>query len=1285
MESVLFSAVLLVAAACVISTVHGDCQWQQPTAERSTICYFQAIDRTSIIDLDTAVGAQQLTIDCNDELLYESVLPAQMLAKFTDLTDLTVRSCKLLHLTNGSFGGLHNLRSLTVRTGNARWGQANKLELASGVFAQLNQVQLLNMIDNNIRSLPVGWMCPLASLTHLNVSGNRIRSSHDLALRCEENMAQLKSIDMSNNEMIQFDDDWSAGTELRSLERLYLQNNNLTKLSTGIFNDLPSLKVLNLSANHLETLPAGLFANNHLLQEIYLQGSRLYQLPADLFAAQSDLLILDLSGNQLSSHYIDTQIFANLKRLVVLNLFNNALTRVDAATFEHLNFLQVLDLKNNSIGFIDDRTFGPLTNLHTLNLGGNRLHIINNQLFNGLFVLNRLVLSNNLITVIETSAFVNCSTLKELDLSSNQMSDIPLAITALGQLKSLDLGENRISTMRNDSFRNLQQLTGLRLMDNLISNITVGCLFDLPRLNWLNLARNKITRIERGAFERNQVIEAIRLDNNLLSDVDGVFATLNSLHWLNLSENQLIWFDYAFIPMNLKYLDIHGNYIEELGNYYKLQAEISVTTLDASHNRITDLAPLSVPNSIEMFFINNNLIRNIYPNTFVDKINLTRVDLYTNALAKLHLHSIRIAAMRMKKRLPEFYLGSNPFECDCSMSWLRHRSGGESAVATHNHPKIMDYESIECLVAHKREQPVRLLSSLTHADFLCRFDTQCPVSCHCCEFKSCHCQTKCPDGCSCFHDQSGSIVEINCGKQNAPALPERIPLESTKVYVDGNNYAELKNYAFSSLKKIKHLFLNGSNLVSLQPNALTGLVSLQKLYLQNNKLSTLSGNEFKQVYNLRELYLHDNEITFIENGTFAGLLHLQMLRLDGNRLTQMTSYQMQLLSTIKSIAIARNSWTCNCEFLIEFIPMVYAGDARVIDASDLVCGGNNDQPIHINMTASLLCSDSNYISDSGNRFAASSLPDGIPHGYVPLLGFALIIIVVLAVLVAVFTVKEQMCCVYATAGSNDEKSYSKMLYDALVLTAREENDFVAQSIVAELQQSKPSLRFGVQHRNVSSANVMASANRSRKIVIYVSNAFLQTEWQRPEIRNAIANSWIPGKVILIQTPNLHWTSNSDRELINNVGPGIVLLKTWEIDFALKLAYALETHPSHYVDQQIWKSNGSRMIQPYAYTEYHQEDQLVGKNDSYYSSATAESVLSHSPTTTTFVPTANPPVVANSNSMHVYAGIDSDYGSVTNEDSMVSVHRPILVENTAIEVDSTTSMLGSDREANGYLV
>lgn len=135
-----------------------------------------------------------------------------------------------------------------------------------------------------------------------------------------------------------------------------------------------------------------------------------------------------------------------------------------------------------------------------------------------------------------------------LSSSSNQLVAIPIAVQNLSMLRTLDLGENAISDIQQGAFRNLNQLTGLRLIDNQIGNITKNMFANLPRLNVLNLAKNRIQTIERGSFDQNIEIEALRLDRNYLSDANGVFATLSSLLWLNLGENHLVWFDYAFIP-----------------------------------------------------------------------------------------------------------------------------------------------------------------------------------------------------------------------------------------------------------------------------------------------------------------------------------------------------------------------------------------------------------------------------------------------------------------------------------------------------------------------------------------------------------------------------------------------------------------------------------------------------------------------------------------------------------------------------------------------------------------
>lgn len=1326
---------IFMVTAALVQTTNAECTWQ--TYGQSIMCFMRTIDNASAFDfsdVDGTATTSSLSIYCDKPTLDESVISAGFFHKLDNLEQITIDGCKLFHLVNGSFAGLRNLRRLDIETRNNEWGSGNKLELDTGIFADHPNLNVIKLAQNNLRAIPHEILCPLKSLESFNVSHNRIASLDDSGFggyACyggNRNLFNdLKVLDISHNQLVSIDSEWSE-LNLSQLKELHLQHNNLSKIVSGAFHSMHSLTHLNLSYNQLETLPTDMLNDTKKLQELHLQNNKLYQLPSALFHDLPELMVLDLSSNQLSSHYIDSWIFsgsdknddldmdstelaaqpAGLKRLVILNLANNALTRIESHTFKSLNFLQVLDIRNNSIGFVDERAFLPLNNLHTLNLSGNRLHIIGAGFFSGMFVLNRLVLSNNLITLIDNRAFRNCSNLKELDLSSNQLTDVPAAVRDLKGLKSLDLGENRISVLRNDSFENMSQLTGLRLMDNLISNITNGIFYPLRGLHVLNLAKNKIQNIERGAFDKNNEIEAIRLDKNLLTDINGIFATLNSLLWLNLSENQLVWFDYAFIPMNLKWLDVHSNFIEALGNYYRLQPEITVTTLDASHNRITEIGSLSVPNSIELFFVNNNLIRNVYPNTFIDKQNLTRVDLYSNAITKLHLHALRISGMASMKKNTEFYLSGNPFECDCSMGWLRNIND-MSGTQQHQHPRIMDYESIECLVTHTRNTPVRLLSSLSADEFLCRYESKCPASCHCCEHTKCYCNIKCPDNCACFHDQSGAINKINCGKQNALQIPERVPMDATDLYLDGNNFFDLQANVFNKLRHLRSLYLNSSNVISIQPHAFNGLnTNLQRLHLEDNKLTALYGNEFNTLFHLKELYLQNNLLTYIENTTFHSLKFLQVLRLDGNRLTALTAYQMHSphLRNLKTLTLSRNLWTCSCSYLQEFIPFIWDSNVVVTDSNAIYCVedgagaaidttaiDNDHQQQHkgrkllIDRTLTNECK--NAINGPTNNVLVLP-PEGIPHGYIPLMAFVFVIIFILAVLVAIFTIKEQMCCMYSSSNSSLDKNTrttvgtTKAIYDALVLTAQDDCDYVMLNIISELKKNKSQMRIGLQHKNVPAAKLLTAAYSSRKLIIFLTNKFLQTEWCRPEIRSAVANSWMPGKVILVQAPNLNLQSNTDRELFNNAGRGVVLLRTWEIDFAFKLAYAVETHPSHYAPpataQQIpsaamqqlsygmpnplhevhlpnnqqpgyyhsggpmdaWKSVTSKqMMMPY--NIHYNEPQSLDKNESYYSSATNTSILSRQFDKQTIE--------------HVYIGIDSDYGSATNDEP--TIHRATL--------------------------
>ena len=88
---------------------------------------------------------------------------------------------------------------------------------------------------------------------------------------------------------------------------------------------------------------------------------------------------------------------------------------------------------------------------------------------------------------------------------------------------------------------------------------------EVPNLTELNLNKNHFMSLEQDAFKDLKDLNSLDLSQNQLEDVNGLFSHQSSLVWLNLSANHLLWFDYAFIPPSLEYLDIHFNNIDSLG------------------------------------------------------------------------------------------------------------------------------------------------------------------------------------------------------------------------------------------------------------------------------------------------------------------------------------------------------------------------------------------------------------------------------------------------------------------------------------------------------------------------------------------------------------------------------------------------------------------------------------------------------------------------------------------------------------------------------------------------
>ena len=1161
----------------------NECKWDYNKITKHTTCNIRTLDVTHGAELlQDAQGTEKLDIVC-ESILFESQLPKKLFRDLSSVSELALESCKLVKLSESSFDGLSGLKKLTINTKNSQWSIMKTLEVQQGTMSGLKQLTTLELTDSNIRVIPDGFYCPLNNLQVLNLTRNRIRSTENLGFSGGDDCSALKEIsalDLSWNELRVIPENWAV-SKLRRLQHLNLQHNNISELSSATLTGLNALRTLNLSYNHIDQIPGGLFSSSKELREILLQNNELYELPKGVFHQLAQLLVLDLSKNLLTSHHINNETFAGLIRLVILNLSHNSLTRLDSQTFKELYFLQVLNLRNNSIGYIDENTFTPLYNLHELNLAENRLHTLNDKLFNGLQVLSKLTLNNNLISIVELNVFKNCSDLKELDLSSNQLQDVPEALTDLSVLRTLDLGENQIVKFRAGAFKNLIQLNGLRLIDNQIENVTKGMFEDLPRLSVLNMAKNRIQSVERGSFDANKEIEAIRLDGNFVSDINGIFSGLSSLLWLNLAENHLNWFDYAFVPKNLKWLDIHGNYIESLQNYYKLQEEIRIKTLDASHNRLVDVGPMNVPNSIELLFINNNHINNIHANTFVDKVNLTRVDLYANALQKLQMHQLRIAPSIAVKTtgesrhsgqqpLPEFYLGGNPFQCDCSMEWL-HRINN---FTSRQHPKIMDFHNIECVMSHARGAPIRPIETVDITEFVCPYESHCFALCHCCDQNGCECDMTCPKNCSCYHDQAWTSNMVDCGHQGTQVIPRNIPADATELYLDGNNYPEMDVAPFRQHSKLRHLFLNASKVEIIRNRTFFGLSTLQTLHLHDNRLQKLYGFEFEQLIRLRELNLHNNRLTFIGNQTFAHLKSLQILRIDGNQLVNAWLWQLLPSMTSNSeqlerLSMGRNPWSCRCRFLQEMTQFVADNALIIQDAQDIYCvdeeKGNEQRELDFNSTS--VCSD----------FYLSSSNSGIAHfilfnDYIPLLITLLTTICLLILFIILFIFREPLklwlFSHYGFFGPPCEDS--EKLYDAVIFHSAKDIEYVIKYVANEFESGRPpNLRLCLQYRDLnedaSYIQLLETACASRKIVILLTRNFLQSEWARFDLRRAVheALRGRPYKLVVIEDADIVADAENDIELLPYLKTsGVSRIRRNDRNFLDKLRYALPMEVSY---------------------------------------------------------------------------------------------------------------------------
>lgn len=625
-------------------------------------------------------------------------------------------------------------------------------------------------------------------------------------------------------------------------------------------------------------------------------------------------------------------------------------------------------------------------------------------------------------------------------------------------------------------------------------HINTASMEDLLSLHQLNLAQNHLTSLHQDTFKNLKQLKSLRLDDNMLKDINGLLQSQTELQNLNVSSNRLQWFDYAFIPKSLEMIDLHDNQIEELGNYFVLKEGFNLHTMDVSQNKIKRISAGSFLASLKNINLQSNNIQYIAANTFTQLLYLNSVRLDDNHLVTLHLPSL--ATHPSIHNPPNFYISANPLLCDCHMDYLAKMY---QHTQTGHYPNIEDIDRIYCSTINTNNitynKLQRLLDIQAH-QFLCEYQAHCFALCQCCDFVACDCRMQCPDDCTCLHDSAWKHNVIACSHRLHNKAPHSIPMDATDVYLDGNDLGNFTSQAFIGRRKVTSLFLNSSNILSVGNKTFNGLTGLKVLHLESNLISRFEGVEFDNLTELRELFLHNNRIQTIGKATFQTLLKLETLTLYSNLLSVYPVWKLATLPRLTALSVGDNNWSCDCH-IVRKLQML-----TVLTDSDLLCHTESGKTVSIGSLSNLtVCRElpvSQTVADSQPDMESLVIPVTVC-----LVTAATLCVITLSCLLLVFRTQVKIWLHSHYNIRLSESVHGDCLYDAFVSYSIQDEEYIQQIFVPNLNcQYQQQYRLCLQHRDLSPGALSevwpGLQSLCARVVMVLSRSYLTNQWEQIE-------------------------------------------------------------------------------------------------------------------------------------------------------------------------------------------